>query len=133
MSRIGASCSSRSQLEKSFIQRHFLRFPVFSQTKICVSKPNQTVTKPKVEKLRNSAFSFHWLGSSIFRCLFVCRPSRIGNTSFHLHYMMFQTIQTIFSELSPVYCCLVTQISKKKDYFRDIYFLFGLVLVKLSF
>ena len=30
-------------------------------------------------------------------CLFVCLLlSRIGNTSSHLHYMMFQTIQTIY-------------------------------------
>ena len=43
--------------------------------------------------LRNSASSFHWLSSSIFT---VCCSSRIGNTSSHLHYMMFQTIQTIY-------------------------------------
>ena len=76
-------------------------------------------------KLRNSASSFHWLSSSIFTvCLFVCRrSSRIGDTSSHLHYMMFQTIQTIYflwgydpgnmsvstyAELSPVYRCLVS-------------------------
>ena len=63
--------------------------------------------------------SIGWVAlSSLFvRCL-----SRIGNTSSHLHYMMFQTIQTIYflwgydpgnlsvsfiAELSPVYCCLV--------------------------
>ena len=73
--------------------------------------------------LRNSASSFHWLSSSIFTvCSFVRCLSRIGNTSSHLHYMMFQTIQTIYflwgydpgkmsvsfiAELSPVYCCLV--------------------------
>ena len=62
--------------------------------------------------------SIGWVAlSSLFgRCL-----SRIGNTSSHLHYMMFQTIQTIYflwgydpgnmsmsfiAELSPVYCCL---------------------------
>ena len=33
--------------------------------------------------------------SSMFGCSFVCL-SRIGNTSSHLHYMMFQTIQTIY-------------------------------------
>ena len=53
------------------------------------------------------------------------RSSRIGNTSSHLHYMMFQTIQTIYflwgydpgnmsvsfiAELSPVYCCLVRSV-----------------------
>ena len=69
--------------------------------------------------LRNSASSFHWLSSSIFN---VCRSSRIRDTSSHLHYMMFQTIQTIhflwgydpgnmsvsfIAELSSVYCCLV--------------------------
>ena len=70
----------------------------------------------------NETSSFHWLSSSIFTyCLFVCL-SRIGNTSSHLRYMMFQTIQTIYflwgydpgnmsvsfiAELSPVYCCLV--------------------------
>ena len=69
--------------------------------------------------LRNSASSFHWLSSSIFT---VCWLSRIGNTSSHPHYMMFQTIQTIYflwgydpgnmsvsfiAELSPAYCCLV--------------------------
>ena len=76
--------------------------------------------------LRNSASSFHWLSSSIFTvCLFVrSSSSRIGNTSSHLHYMMFQTIQTIYflwgydpgnmlvsfiTELSPIYCCLVFQ------------------------
>ena len=47
--------------------------------------------------LRNSASSFHWLSRSIFNvCLFVRSLSRIGNTSSHLHYMMFQTIQTIY-------------------------------------
>ena len=51
--------------------------------------------------LRNSASSFHRLSSSIFnvRSSFVrsfVRPSRIGNTSSHLHYMMFQTKQTIY-------------------------------------
>ena len=60
--------------------------------------------------------------SSMFGCSFVCL-SRIGNTSSHLHNMMFQTIQTIYflwgydpgnmsmsfiAELSPVYCCLVS-------------------------
>ena len=45
--------------------------------------------------LRNSASSFHWLSSSIFKYLFV-RSSRIRDTSSHLHYMMFQTIQTIY-------------------------------------
>ena len=30
------------------------------------------------------------------RKLFVCRLSRIGNTYSHLHYMMFQSIQTIY-------------------------------------
>ena len=44
--------------------------------------------------LRNSASSFHGLSSSIFNV----RSPRIGNTSSHLHYMMFQTIQNnIFS------------------------------------
>ena len=38
-----------------------------------------------------------WLSSSIFTVR--CSLSRIGNTSSHLHYMMFQTIQTI-SEVS---------------------------------
>ena len=33
--------------------------------------------RPSVVFLRNSASSFHWLSSSIFSCLFVCRPSRI--------------------------------------------------------
>ena len=47
-------------------------------------------------QLRNSASSFHWLSSSIFTVWsFVC-SSRIRYTSFHLHYMMFQTIQTIY-------------------------------------
>ena len=61
--------------------------------------------------------------------LFGCSSSRIGNTSSHLHYMMFETIQTIYflwgydpgnmsvstyAELSPVYCCLVTH--KKLKY-----------------
>ena len=74
--------------------------------------------------LRNSASSFHWLSSSIFTVRsFGCLLSRIGNTSSHLHNMMFQTIQTIYflggydpgymsmsfiAELSPVYCCLVS-------------------------
>ena len=63
--------------------------------------------------------SIGWVALS---SMFVC-SSRIGNTSSHLHYMMFQTIQTIYflwgydpgnmsvsfiTELSPVYCCLVT-------------------------
>ena len=46
-----------------------------------------------LEILRNSASSFHWLSSSIFN---VCSLSRIRYTSSHLHYMMFQTIQTIY-------------------------------------
>ena len=48
-------------------------------------------------KLRDSASSFHWLSSSIFSCSFVvvCL-SRIGDISSHLHYMMFQNIQTIY-------------------------------------
>ena len=66
--------------------------------------------------------SIGWVAlSSLFVRLFV-RLSRIGNTSSHLHCMMFQTIQTIYflwgynpgnmsvsfiAELSPVYCCLV--------------------------
>ena len=73
--------------------------------------------------LRNSASSFHWLSSSIFTVRWLL--SRIGNTSSHLHYMMFQTIQTIYFlwgydpgnmsvsfivELSPVYCCLVMDV-----------------------
>ena len=39
----------------------------------------------------------NWLSSSILTyCLsFVCL-SRIGHTSSHLHYMMFQIIQTIY-------------------------------------
>ena len=72
--------------------------------------------------LRNSAFQQPrgWvaLSSLVVRRLFV--PP--GDTSSHLHYMMFQTIQTIYflwgydpgnmsvsfiAELSPVYCCLV--------------------------
>ena len=63
--------------------------------------------------------SIGWVALS---SLFVVCLSRIGNTSSHLHYMMFQTIQTIYflwgydpgnmsvsfiAELSPVYCCLV--------------------------
>ena len=44
--------------------------------------------------LRNSASSFHWLSSSIFTVRWLL--SRIGNTSSHPHYMMFQTIQTIY-------------------------------------
>ena len=74
-------------------------------------------------ELRNSASSFHWLSSSIFTVC--CLLSRIGNTSSHLHYMMFQTIQTIYflwgydpgnmsvsfiAELNPVYCCLVRSV-----------------------
>ena len=66
-----------------------------------------------IDKLRNSA------SSSIFT---YCLLSRIRYTSSHLHYMMFQTIQTIYflrgydpgnisvsfiAELSPVYCFLV--------------------------
>ena len=41
--------------------------------------------------LRNSVSSFHWLSSSIFNVR--RRSSRIRDTSSHLHYMMFQTIQ----------------------------------------
>ena len=63
------------------------------------------------------------LSSVIVRCL-----SRICDTSSHLHYMMFQTIQTIYflwgydhgnmsvsliAELSPVYCCIVYCCNKK--------------------
>ena len=74
-------------------------------------------------QLRNSASSFHWLSSSIFTVCSFVRSSRIRDTSSHLHYMMFQTIQTIYflwgydpgnmsvsfiAELSPVYCCLVS-------------------------
>ena len=46
-------------------------------------------------KLRDSASSFHWLSSSIFSCS-IGWLSRIGNTSSHLHYMMFPSIQTIY-------------------------------------
>ena len=74
----------------------------------------------KWKELRNSAPSFHWLSSSIFT--YCSSSSRIRDTSSHLHYMMFQTIQIIYflwgydpgnmslsfiAELSPVYCCLV--------------------------
>ena len=85
--------------------------------------------------LRNSASSFHWLSSSIFSfCSFVVRSSRIRDTSSHLHYMMFQTIQTIYflwgydpgnmsvsfiAELSPVYCCLVCNIKGAVHIFRS--------------
>ena len=67
--------------------------------------------------------SIGWVAlSSVIVRLFVRCSSRIGNTSSYLHYMMFQTIQTIYflwgydpgnmplsfiAELSPVYCCLV--------------------------
>ena len=43
--------------------------------------------------LRNSASSFHWLSSSIFSCSLSVPHC---NTSSYLHYMMFQTIQTIY-------------------------------------
>ena len=64
--------------------------------------------------------SIGWVALS---SVFVQLLSRIGNTSSHLHYMMFQTIQTIYflwgydpgnmsvsfiAELSPVYCCLLS-------------------------
>ena len=42
--------------------------------------------------------SIHLLSSTIFPCS-VVRPSRIGNNSTYLHYMMFKTIQTIYSML----------------------------------
>ena len=45
--------------------------------------------------LRDSASSFHWLSSSTFSCSFG-RLSRIGDISSHLHYMMLQSIQTIY-------------------------------------
>ena len=48
-------------------------------------------------KLRNSASSFHRLSSSIFTCssfVVVC-PSRIVTSPQYLHFIMFQTIQTI--------------------------------------
>ena len=43
--------------------------------------------------LQNSASSFHWLSSSIFSCSSFVPHC---NTSSYLHYMMFQTIQTIY-------------------------------------
>ena len=46
--------------------------------------------------LRNSASSFHWLSSSIFTVRSFVRSSRIRDTSSHLHYRMFQTIQIIY-------------------------------------
>ena len=45
--------------------------------------------------LPDSASSFHRLSSSVFNVC-RCRSSRIGNTSSYLHYMMFQTTQTIY-------------------------------------
>ena len=77
-------------------------------------------TETEIVIMRNSASSFHWLSSSIFSCSFVVVPH--CNISSYLHYMMFQTIQTIYflwgydpgnmsvsfiADLSPVYCCLV--------------------------
>ena len=58
--------------------------------------------------MRNSASSFHCLSSS---SLFVCRLSCCGNTPSHLHYMMFQTIQTIYFwwgyDLGNIHCWVV--------------------------
>ena len=64
-----------------------------------------------------------FIGWVALSSMFVVRlSSRIRDTSSHLHFMMFQTIQTIYflwgydpgnmsvstyAELSPVYCCLV--------------------------
>ena len=85
----------------------------------------------KVETTRETLTSVGWLlmstatnlsrrsGTEADKTMFVCSLSRIGNTSSHLHCMMFQTIQTIYflwgydpgnisvsfiAELSPVYC-----------------------------
>ena len=53
---------------------------------------------PIHHQLRDSVSSFHWLSSSIFSCCsFVCCSSRIGNTSSHLHNMMFQTTEIKYS------------------------------------
>ena len=45
---------------------------------------------------RLSLQSFHWLSSSIFSYCSFGRSSRIRDTSSHLHYMMFPSIQTIY-------------------------------------
>ena len=74
------------------------------------------------------------LSSNVCRS-FVVRSSRIHDTSSYLHYMMFQTIQTIYflwgydpgnmsvsfiAELSPVYCCLVCNIKGAVHIFRTV-------------
>ena len=59
--------------------------------------PNEALKYVQAKTLlRNSASIFHWLSSSIFSVRLLLLLSRIGNTSSHLHYMMFQTIQTIY-------------------------------------
>ena len=62
----------------------------------------------KVETTRETLTSVGWLlmstatnlsrrsGTEADKTMFVCSLSRIGNTSSHLHCMMFQTIQTIY-------------------------------------
>ena len=77
-------------------------------------------SKLKFVKLSLSTVQMGWVALSSLR-----RPASVGDISTYLHNMMFQTIQTIYilwgydpgnisvstyAELSPVYCCLVSEV-----------------------
>ena len=90
------SCSSSSAATAagiSFSQMIMVRMCRTEENSGANKSPTTTKWNCKNLLLRNSASSFHWLSSSIFN---VCRSSRIRDTSFHLHYMMFPSIQTIY-------------------------------------
>ena len=100
--RVDQWCSIK---QVSFLASNVVRLPILQITSFSPPHKRGVDSGEAVEgfaqkkclpenKLRTSASSFHWLSSSIFTVRWLL--SRIGNTSSHLHYMMFQTIQTIY-------------------------------------